>query len=420
MQADCDTDCDTGVYRFQIDRDTDFFTRAREALVLAATQLPVKEVYLINMNLTKMLKRTIAVIRQLNSARVLNRCCEARPARLLMPVHAFVLTAVLTTALTTLLAAPALAATDNSNAGSSANVPTIAVSIKPLHSLVAAVTHGVSEPMLLFDGFSSPHTATLKPSMLRRLHSADVLVWVGTGIEVYLARVVADLNTDTQVVSFGQVDGVRHLPFRFDQHHHAHDEHTGTEDQEGADEEHHEHSQATPEPESIDYHFWLDPHNARQLVIHLSASLADIDPANAQIYESNARQMLDRLNQLDQQLNDLLANLSDVPYLVFHDSFQYLEQRYGLRRAMVIAEQPEIQPGARRLKTILRQVQEKNVKCLFAEPQFPAKVVSMLQRDSSVEVATLDPLASRYDAGPDLYATWLLELGQTLHDCLAG
>ena len=51
--------------------------------------------------------------------------------------------------------------------------PSIVVSIKPLHSLVSSVTRGVTDPVLLFEGFSSPHTAQLKPSMMRTLHSAD-------------------------------------------------------------------------------------------------------------------------------------------------------------------------------------------------------------------------------------------------------
>ena len=153
--------------------------------------------------------------------------------------------------------------------------------------------------------------------------------------------------------------------------------------------------------------------------MYLAEYLSDIDSSNAESYDNNAQQMLATLSQLDQQLELLLGGLADVPFLVFHDSFQYLEKRYQLHRALVIAEQPEVQPGARRLKRILQRVESQQVKCLFTEPQFPARVLSMLQRDSSVEVATLDPLASGHDAGPDLYADWLLELGQTMHDCLS-
>ena len=327
----------------------------------------------------------------------------------------------------------ALAAEVSSDSSSTQGdaAPSIVVSIKPLHSLVAAVTRGVTDPVLLFEGFSSPHTAQLKPSMMRTLHNSDLLVWVGAGIEVFLERVVADLDPQSAVIAFAQIDGIQRWPFRFDQHGHGHSASTefvrqSTDDASDTvvvkdndnDDVNHGHQADASGLDEVDYHFWFDPQNAARLVTYLSEYLAEIDPVNATAYKSNAQNMVMKLSQLDQQLKTLLFDVSDVPYLVFHDSYQYMERRYGLHRALVIAEQPEVQPGAKRLKQILQQVESQNVKCLFTEPQFPAKVVSMLQRDSSVDVATLDPLASSFAAGPDLYAQWMLQLGQTVHECL--
>ena len=325
--------------------------------------------------------------------------------------------------------------------------PTIAVSIKPLHSLVSAVTDGVTEPVLLLDGFSSPHTTPLKPSTRRHVQNADIVVWVGAGVEVFLARIVENLILDqesrhqkstqqenrqqengleesgqTHVVTFSQIEGLQRWPFRIDAHglpHSAIQKHTDSKDNH---DEQHQHSGHTADGHAgdDDFHYWLDPRNAMRLVQHLSAVLAERDPANAERYARNTESLLQKLRDVDQELDELLAGLSGISYLVFHDSFQYLERRYNLHRALVIAEQPEVSPGARRLKKILRRIEAENVKCLFTEPQFPARVVTMLQRDSSVDLATLDPLASDFDAGPDLYPQWILQLGQTIHGCLAG
>jgi len=307
--------------------------------------------------------------------------------------------------------------------------PTIAVSIKPLHSLVSAVTDGVTEPVLLLDGFSSPHTTPLKPSTRRHVQNADIVVWVGAGVEVFLARIVENLILDqesrhqkstqqenrqqengleesgqTDVVTFSQIEGLQRWPFRIDAHglpHSAIQKHTDSKDNH---DEQHQHSGHTADGHAgdDDFHYWLDPRNAMRLVQHLSAVLAERDPANAERYARNTESLLQKLRDVDQELDELLAGLSGISYLVFHDSFQYLERR------------------ARRLKKILRRIEAENVKCLFTEPQFPARVVTMLQRDSSVDLATLDPLASDFDAGPDLYPQWILQLGQTIHGCLAG
>ena len=55
-----------------------------------------------------------------------------------------------------------------------ADVKVIA-SIKPVHSLVAAVMDGVGKPDLLVEGAGSPHTYSLKPSQAKKLQEADLV-----------------------------------------------------------------------------------------------------------------------------------------------------------------------------------------------------------------------------------------------------
>lgn len=64
--------------------------------------------------------------------------------------------------------------------------PDVVVSIKPVHSLVAAIMRGVGEPQLIVDGAASPHTYNLRPSNARKLEKADVVFWVGPGLEAFL------------------------------------------------------------------------------------------------------------------------------------------------------------------------------------------------------------------------------------------
>ena len=66
--------------------------------------------------------------------------------------------------------------------------PDVVVSIKPVHSLVAAIMQGVGEPQLIVDGAASPHTYNLRPSNARKLEKADVVFWVGPGLEAFLEK----------------------------------------------------------------------------------------------------------------------------------------------------------------------------------------------------------------------------------------
>ena len=64
----------------------------------------------------------------------------------------------------------------------SADVKVIA-SIKPVHSLVAAVMKDVGKPELLVEGATSPHTYSLKPSQAKKLQEADLVFWVSHDLE---------------------------------------------------------------------------------------------------------------------------------------------------------------------------------------------------------------------------------------------
>ena len=59
----------------------------------------------------------------------------------------------------------------------------VVVSIKPIHSLVAAVMGNTGRPLLLLKSGASPHTYRMRPSEARALTRADLIVWIGKELE---------------------------------------------------------------------------------------------------------------------------------------------------------------------------------------------------------------------------------------------
>ena len=66
--------------------------------------------------------------------------------------------------------------------------PAVVVSIPPIHSLVSSVMQGIAQPVLLVPGGQSPHAISLKPSLVRELSNADVLVWISPEFEMGLKK----------------------------------------------------------------------------------------------------------------------------------------------------------------------------------------------------------------------------------------
>src|SRR5258705_173372 len=92
--------------------------------------------------------------------------------------------------------------------------PNVLVSIKPLHSIVAAVMDGAGAPELLLTGVASPHSYALKPSDARKIARAEVIFWTGPVLETFLETPLANLCRGARIVALGDAKGVMRLPAR--------------------------------------------------------------------------------------------------------------------------------------------------------------------------------------------------------------
>ncbi len=283
--------------------------------------------------------------------------------------------------------------------------PRVAVSIKPIHALVAGVMGGVGEPALLVPGGASPHGHAMRPSEARALHGADIVFWIGHELESFLERPLAGVAETTRVVALSEIDGIEPLAFR--------------EGDVGAKHEGHDHDHHVHEDGARDMHLWLDPTNAEVMLRHIVDRLGVFDPANKAAYEANGSVIGLRLKQLDQHLRRQLAPLAARPYVVFHDAYQYLERRYGLRPLASITVHPERRPGAATVRDVRRAIREDGAVCVFTEPQFRPAVIETLVAGTGVKLGELDPMGAAVPPGPEAYFTMMRDLSRALTGCLA-
>ncbi|MFP1633374.1 zinc ABC transporter substrate-binding protein [Zhengella sp. ZM62] len=309
----------------------------------------------------------------------------------------------------------------------------VVTTIKPVHSLVAAVMEGVGEPALMIEGAGSPHNYALKPSQARMLETADVVFWVGPNLETFLEKPLQTIATSATAVELFDAGGLVRLPYRegatFEEHgHHAHDDgHEGHEEgghgeEHGHDEAHdhgkkeaHDHGEA-----GYDSHVWLDPVNAKAMVYEIATRLSAADPGNAATYEANAERTLKRIDTLIAEVKAMIAPVRDKPFVVFHDAYRYFENRFGLQAAGSITLSPEHAPGAERIAEIRDRIAGMSAVCVFSEPQFEPKLVETVIEGTEARNGVIDPLGADLPAGPDLYFTVIGEMAKSLHTCLSG
>lgn len=208
-------------------------------------------------------------------------------------------------------------------------------------------------------------------------------------------------------------DGDHSTHQEHEKHHDEHEKH-GEADDHGTDdhEDGHHHG-------NVDLHYWRDPENAKVFVREIVTALIKIDAGNAETYKANAAQTLASLDVLTQQVNTSLEPVRERPFVVFHDAYHYFENRFGLKAAGAITVNPDTLPGAERVAEIQKTVRDLKAACVFSEPQFEPRIVSVVLENSDAKAAVLDPLGASLDNGPELYFDLMTQMAAAFQTCLA-
>jgi zinc transport system substrate-binding protein len=278
-----------------------------------------------------------------------------------------------------------------------AAAPHVLATIKPVHSLVAAVMQGVGTPELLIGGALSVHDYALKPSDARKIEGAAAIFEIGPDMETYLAAPLAALGARGEVVALERAPGAYLLPAR----------RGGLWEDEGS-----------PGEGPTDPHMWLDPQNAIAMTRAIAATLVKLDPAHAAAYRANATREIAALAALDKELAAKLLPVRGRPYIVFHDAYHYFEARYGLTPAGAVTVAPDRPVGPRRIEALRNAILRGRVACIFREPEFPPKLIETLSEGTRMRTGVLDEVGADLSPGPALYPDLLRALAQSLTGCL--
>ena len=192
--------------------------------------------------------------------------------------------------------------------------------------------------------------------------------------------------------------------------HHGEEEDEGEEDHHG-EEEGHEHGR-------YDMHIWLDINNAKVIVEETAEQLAEVFPQHETQLMSNVNRTHERLDALEAELRSLSQSFAGLPYVVFHDAYQYLEKMLGLNNVGTVTVNPERAAGARRLLELRETIHETGATCVFKEPQFNPNTLEIIAEGTDLKIGTLDPLGADVEPGPNAYSEIMRNMVLSLKDCL--
>ena len=176
----------------------------------------------------------------------------------------------------------------------------------------------------------------------------------------------------------------------------------------------HQHSE--DDDHANDPHAWLDPNNALVWLDVIALRLAQFDQEHADVYQQNAADAKAALTIIREQLKARLEPLAGKPFLVYHDSFQYFEHRFGLNVLGAISASDARRPGPARVGRVRKLVSNEGITCVLGEPQFNANLIRSVA--PSATLVTVDVLGATLKPGAALYHSLMNDIGNALESCL--
>lgn len=243
----------------------------------------------------------------------------------------------------------------------------VLTTILPLYDFARQVGGDNVEVRNLLPPGVDPHEFALSPSDVDLVAGADVLIANGAGLDDF----ITDALQKAEISSKPTVECAKGLPM------------LASAEKESPGEHHHE---------SGDPHLWLDPVNARTYIRRIADALATAAPTHVVDIRDRAAAYDAQLATLDADYRRALSPLHNRSFIAFHGAFAYLAKRYGLNVAAIWQTTPGREPAPRDVGAILATAHAKNVRALFAEPQFSSRAIEMIASDAHLKVYYLDPL----------------------------
>ena len=311
----------------------------------------------------------------------------------------------------------------------------VVASIKPIHSLASYLMDGVAKPDLIVDGYASPHGFAMKPSHAKMLQNADLIFWVGEDLENFLEKPLKSIAKKAEKIELMEIKGLQVLKFRerniFDDHDdHGHDDHDdhGKKEDDHDDHGHDDHGKKDGHDDHDDHdgheghhhgefdpHIWLDPVNAKVILKEMAEHLIENDSKNEATYKSNLKKAL---NDIDKLTADVKAELNkSVASIVFHDAYQYFEERFNVNILGAFTVNTDVMPGAEQLKEIREIIEHDKVACVFSEPQFNPDIIKAVAKDMNIKTGIVDPLGATLTPGKGLYFDLIQNMSKSFKGC---
>ncbi|XPV74871.1 MAG: metal ABC transporter solute-binding protein, Zn/Mn family [Desulfovibrio sp.] len=270
----------------------------------------------------------------------------------------------------------------------SANPLKVAVSIVPQKYFVEEIGGERVDVTVMVPPSGSPATYEPRPSQMARLTKSQLYFSIGVPFErTWLPRM---MNANPNLTLVDVSKGITKIPMA------AHVHEIDKDDDHGHGHGHGHEAEADDHKDGIlDPHIWLSPQLVLTIADNIYTALVAADPAGKSEYQKGYEQFRIKVQTLSANIAQQAKQVKKRAFMVYHPSWGYLADQYGLEQIPVELEGKE--PGMRELAHIINVAKEEGITAIFVQPQFSRKQAEVIAQSIDAKVIVADPLAYEWE-----------------------
>lgn len=240
--------------------------------------------------------------------------------------------------------------------------PNVIVTLFPQYDMVRSIGQDKVNVTLLLPAGVEPHAYEPSPSTIININESDLFIYTSDTMETWISNLFEQIGQDGPVIVDSSVD----ISF------------ISQEDEEELEEEY-------------DPHFWLDPLNVKIMVNNITDGLVKMDPSNSDFYQTNAKEYLLKLDELDSNLIDLFSRVQTNKIIYGgHFAFGYLANRFNIEiLSPYSGYSPDAEPSVNSLTQLIDAMDKNNIDVIFYEELIDPKIARIISEQTGAEIEVL-------------------------------
>lgn len=226
--------------------------------------------------------------------------------------------------------------------------PRVVTSIAPLHEITSAIMSDIASPQVIIESHQSAHHFAFKPSHMRRLQQADLVIWIDRHFEAGFNRVPEILPNTTRALELMPALGI----------------------------------------DDGDGHFWYSPELLQMSTGIVTNALTDLDPNNQSRYLENAQRLNQAVSEWRQDLQQRWQD-SAPRLLTDHGFLAHFANDFKLFEITAIHNHHDDHGGLKSLERVEAWLRDKPADCLLTLETTPSPLAASLAAKHRFRIISL-------------------------------